>query len=133
VNIYTASKFERYAQVREYNRRLRNYGHTITWDWTTTDEFDDDGRPKPGFSDLKRHEYAMLDYAGVHACDLLIFWDHKDANGARWEAGGALWTGKQVWIIDCVAPSIFIVLPQVRLLSGWSEALSLLNPINTLL
>ena len=84
MNIYTATKFERGDILREYNQRIRELGHTITHDWTIS-ESSTDAELNP----QARHMACMADYAGVMQADLLIYWDHPKANGARWEAGMA--------------------------------------------
>src|ERR1700761_7494063 len=98
MNIYTASKFENAAVVREFNKQVRASGHPITWDWTITPEFNEAGLNAP-LTPAQRTTYGMLDYAGVMSCDLLIFIDLEDyqPNGGRWEAGIALGAGKKVW------------------------------------
>lgn len=128
LNIYTASKFENAAFVRRFNQEVRDIGHTITWDWTATREFQDDGTVLAATPE-QRVEYGMLDYAGVMSCDLLIFLDSEEfiPNGGRWEAGMAVGAGKEVWIVNYSHKVIFDVLPQVRLISDAETALCLLE------
>lgn len=127
MRIYTASKFENAAFVRNFNRKLRDLGHTVTWDWTDTREFLDDGTVTSATPE-QRVEYGLLDYAGVMQCDLLILIDFEvPVRGGAWEAGMAIGAGKEVWIVNYQHPVIFDVLPQVRLVSDPNVALSLLD------
>jgi hypothetical protein len=132
MNIYTASKFENANAVRKFNQSLRELGHTVTWDWTTTPEFNESGLIAP-LTDGQRYAYGMLDYAGVMACDLLIMLDldEYELNGARWEAGMAIGKGADVWIVNYSHLVIFDVLPQVRIVSSPNVALSLLDTRGT--
>lgn len=122
LNIYTATKWERRVEMNRINRQIEALGHQITHDWTIWEE---ENPSKDEAS--RRHSAAMLDYAGVHACDLLIYWDHPEANGARWEAGGAAWLGKPVWLVEYQNTVVFDGLPHVRDVGNWNMALSLLD------
>lgn len=128
MNIYTASKFENYEQVRDFNVALRNLGHTVTWDWTTTEEFVD-GKPtwtkRP--TEEQRYRFGMLDYAGVMQADLVVMLDGDfPLNGARWEAGIAIGNGAEVWVVNYTHEVIFDVLPRVKVVASTYEALALL-------
>jgi hypothetical protein len=126
VNIYTATKWERANELACYNDQIRDLGHTITHDWTTWETDEEQRRDPTWWETNGRKAAGMLDYAGVMQCDLLIYWDHEKANGARWETGMAIGAGKQVWVVDYQFPVIFDVLPQVKLVWSWDEALMLL-------
>jgi hypothetical protein len=127
VNIYTASKFENADFVRNFNNAVRDLGHNVTYDWTSTREFLEDGTVLKA-SPEDRYTYGMLDYAGVMACDLLIMIDFETPlRGGAWEAGMALGAGKQVWIVNYQHRVIFDVLPQVKIISDPNVALSLLD------
>lgn len=123
MNIYTATKWERRQEMRRHNNSIRTLGHTITHDWTVWEE----QNPSKDV-ESRRHGAAMLDYAGVHACDLLIFWDHPEANGARWEAGGAAWLGKPVWIVEYQNIVVFDALPHVTTFVTWAQVFDALDP-----
>lgn len=130
MNIYTASKFENYEQVRNFNIALRELGHTVTWDWTITEEFVD-GKPNwTGHpTEEQRYRFGMLDYAGVMQAELVIMLDGDfPLNGARWEAGIAIGNGAQVWIVNYTHKVIFDVLPQVSIIDTIDDTLSLLEP-----
>jgi nucleoside 2-deoxyribosyltransferase len=122
MNIYTATKWERRAEMYKINVMIRNLGHTITHDWTVWDE-----RNPSKDAESRRHGAAMLDYAGVHAADLVIFWDHPEANGARWEAGMAIGMGKPVWIVEYKNIVVFDALPQVTTFVNWDQVLEALD------
>lgn len=127
MKIYTASKFENAEAVRQFNARLREHGHVVTWDWTSTREFLDDGTVLKATPEDRR-SYAMLDYAGVMAADLVIMLDGEWAlNGARWEAGMAIGKGADVWIVNYTHRVVFDDLPQVHIIRDEEEALSLLG------
>jgi nucleoside 2-deoxyribosyltransferase len=121
VNIYTATKWERREQQNQYNREIERFGHRITHDWTVWEE---QNPSKDATS--RRHAAAMMDYAGVMQCELLILWDHPDLKGACWEAGMAAARGVPIWIVDYKYPVVFDGLPMVRIVSSWNFALSLL-------
>lgn len=127
MRIYTASKFENAAFVRDFNVKLRDLGHIVTWDWTNTREFQPDGTVLKATPEDRR-SYAMLDYAGVMACELLIMIDFTtQLRGGAWEAGIAVGAGKEVWIVNYQHTVIFDDLPQVRIVSDPNVALSLLD------
>lgn len=127
MRVYTATKFENYGAVRWFNDEVRKIGHTVTWDWTRTDEFDA-GALVPGeLPSEKRKAFAMLDYAGVMACELLILFDHPKLNGARWEAGMAVANGAEVWIVAYENFVIFDELPMVEIVESTAEVFRLLR------
>jgi hypothetical protein len=123
VNIYTATKWERRREMGTINHMIRELGHTITHDWTVWEERNPSKDPRD-----TRHAAAMLDYAGVMQADLVIFWDHPEANGARWEAGMAIGSGRPVWIVEYKNNVIFDVLPQVTTFVNWNQVLEALDP-----
>lgn len=127
MNIYTATKWERRDLMHQWNRKIENLGHRITHDWTVWEE----QNPSKDVAS-RRHAAAMLDFAGVMQADLLIFWDHEKANGARWEAGMAIGVGIPVWIVEYHNDVVFDGLPQVKIVSSWNVALSLLDERGTL-
>lgn len=124
MNIYTATKWERRQAQYKYNRKIEELGHRITHDWTTFEETMPD-------TAQRRVIAGLADYAGVMQADLLIYWDHPQANGARWETGMAAARGIPIWIVEYKNPVIFDVLPQVRIVSDWNVALSLLDSRGT--
>lgn len=126
MNIYTATKWERRREMNSINARIRNLGHVVTHDWTIWEE------ENPSKDDeCSRHAAAMLDYAGVLQSDLLVFWDHPQANGARWECGMAIGAGKPVWIVEYHNDVVFDGLPQVRTFASWREVLDELEATPT--
>jgi nucleoside 2-deoxyribosyltransferase len=124
VNIYTATKWERREAQSVINNHIEWLGHRITHDWTTWEEQE----PSAG----RRKDAAMLDLAGVMQADLLIYWDHPKANGARWECGMAVAKGIPVWIADYQNVVIFDALPQVSYFDSYDEILRLLGEPNPL-
>lgn len=127
MNIYTATKWERRREMNVINHTIRELGHTITHDWTVWEE-ENPSKDRTA----QRHSAAMLDYAGVHASDLVIFWDHPEANGARWEAGMAIGMGKPVWIVEYKNDVVFDALPQVKTFASWIQVFTLLEPATAL-
>jgi nucleoside 2-deoxyribosyltransferase len=124
MNIYTATKWERRKDQYVRNRQIEAQGHTITHDWTVWEE-----RNPSSDVPSRRHSAAMLDYAGVMQADLLIFWDHPQANGARWECGMAVTLGIPIWIVEYQNVVVFDALPQVSIVSDWEEALNALRAL----
>jgi nucleoside 2-deoxyribosyltransferase len=122
MNIYTATKWERRSEMNTINRTLESLGHRITHDWTVWEE-ENPSKDKAS----ARHSAAMQDYAGVLQADLVIFWDHPEANGARWECGMAIGAGKPVWIVHYENDVVFDALPQVRIVPTWVDAYQLLG------
>ena len=116
MNIYTATKYERADILREYNEQIRSLGHRITHDWTVYES-----SKLADESIDARHMAGMADFAGVMQADLLIYWDHPNANGARWEAGMAAARGIPIWLVEYANPVIFDVLPQVDILRDWEQ------------
>lgn len=116
MNIYTATKYERADELRVHNEHIRSLGHTITHDWTIYES------SKLADESLDaRHMAGMADFAGVMQADLLIYWDHPNANGARWEAGMAAARGIPIWLVEYTNLVIFDVLPQVEDVGTWHQ------------
>jgi nucleoside 2-deoxyribosyltransferase len=117
MNIYTATKWERRSEMNTINRTLESLGHRITHDWTVWEE----ENPSKD-TESRRHAAAMLDFAGVMQSELVIFWDHPEANGARWEAGMAIGAGIPVWIVEYHNDVVFDGLPEVSIVESWPQA-----------
>ena len=82
--------------------RLIDAGHTITFDWTTAEQF--------------CKEQAVLDKQGVMTADALVFIAEKDLRycGALVELGMAVARGIPIYVIgEAINGCIFITLPQV--------------------
>lgn len=92
-------------------------GHTITYDWTKTGEFEADGslsiNPEKDLTDGQRRMYAMLDYIGARDADAVVLLAVDDMCGAWMECGMALGAGKPVFAIGWTRWTIFKALPQV--------------------
>jgi hypothetical protein len=124
-SIYTASRFSAYERVRAFNDDARAAGHTITHDWTRTDEFGADGHPlHVAEGDLAPDvaaRYAMDDLThGVRKADVIVFLA-EDAGqggfcGALIEFGYAFACGIPVFVVAPWRPSIFWHLPNVTVL-----------------
>ena len=104
MKIYVASKFEDKERVRDAMFSLKEAGHTITKDWTTSTGF----ILKEAFEDLN----------GVRDCDIFIgFFDNPDIKykGAIAELGMAIALGKSCYIIgNELDDMIFILLPIIQ-------------------
>lgn len=90
MKIYVAGNFaEDRARCRSIARRLESFGHEITWKWFDTE---------PAY--YGGHN-ALHDLAGVRDADLLIalLRDERKWQGTWCEIGGALITGKPVFVI----------------------------------
>ena len=104
MRVYVAGKYEEKARVQEVQDQLIKAGHTITFDWTRSDE---------GFT----RNQAGLDFYGVLACEAFVFVAEKDLRyaGAFTELGIALCQGAEVYLLGPHADRcIFTLLPQVH-------------------
>lgn len=117
MNIYTATKWERRREMSSINDIIRGLGHNITHDWTIWEE-QNPSKDK----ESARHSAAMMDFTGVMQAELLIFWDHPEANGARWECGMAAARGIPIWIVHYENDVVFDALPMVESIPTWEEA-----------
>jgi len=96
--------------------RLRETGHTITYDWTQQVEevgpsHENEKAQDPEFL----HECAVADVQGVRDCDWFVAIGNKDACGTLIELGIAVGLKKPIYILDIAEfrYSIFWRLPQV--------------------
>ncbi len=108
--IYVAGRFRRYEECRALMDDLVAVGHTITHDWTRTEEFGDDGHPKATDGDLDRYAqrcHAVDDLRGVRTADMLVVLAHDSLCGGLIEVGAALAYGVPVWICDPWRHTIF--------------------------
>lgn len=123
MNIYTAARFSDYERVRAFNDDARAAGHTITHDWTRTNEFGPDGHPlhvKEG--DLAPDvaaRYAMDDLThGVRRADTCVFLADDAGEGgfcgALIEFGYACAHAIPVMVVAPWRASIFWHLPNVE-------------------
>lgn len=124
MRIYTASAFGNYRRVREFNDYARDLGHSITFDWTLTEEFDENGDLKiDRENNWDAHldggvalRYAEADMEGVTTADLLVFIaDEGEPFGALIEVGAALAYGVMIWAIQPQRRSVFWALPRVMI------------------
>jgi hypothetical protein len=121
-NVYVATKFERFVQVRVICNIIESLGHTITHNWAWDDQFDKDGNVLPWVEEYGER-YAWDDFKGAQEADLTIVWDHPDARGAIAELGITLGAGGEVWFCEQCKPLIFKRLPQVRTFGHITQAL----------
>lgn len=95
MRVYVAGKFERVAEVREIQERLRADGHEIVADWT--------GHSAAGLSGVALEDYlrdcAESDAAGVKVADALVLLHDDNCRGGFTEFGIALGAGKLVAVI----------------------------------
>lgn len=120
MKLYIASRFGNYERVRAFVDDAIAAGHTITHDWTRTEEFDEWGHPSAGDgsqlsrADQARHAQADLDAAA--AADVVVLLPIPDMAGAYMECAHALAHGKQVWVAGPGRFLIFWALPAVTVL-----------------
>jgi nucleoside 2-deoxyribosyltransferase len=133
VKFYTASKFERFLEVRYFNDQLRELGHTVTWDWTRTKEFNQFGYSvshAPLHPDDRLY-YARADVKGAREADAVILLDGPDLRGALVEAGIAIGAGKELWLVEPWKPIIFDALHVSRIFAARSDVLTFLQATAT--
>ncbi len=114
MKVYVASKFENQERVQEVQAMLKALGHTITFDWTT-------------FEQWKRKEAAKLDKKGVMDCDFILILMEKDYryNGTLTEMGIAIGSGKDVHIVGVNHnDNIFTELEEVTIHETWTDFLN---------
>jgi hypothetical protein len=140
MKFYVAGKFQNYEVVRAFADRLRDAGHEITYDWTRTDEFDEQGHPivsqYQGETDDSGDEilsyeaqkkYAHLDADGVAEADALVLFATPNVTGALIETGMALGYGIPVIVIDPARWTIFYALDLVTVVKDEEEALEVID------
>ena len=107
MKFYIAAKWQSRAEVRTLMNLLEARGHTITVDWTT--------HVNPQNQSILQ-EWAERDEEGVKQCDIFIglFRESEVGNGAVVEMGIALGLGKRIWIVgDAIDSCIFMLHPLV--------------------
>lgn len=120
--IYVATGFMNYRTAREWMNDLREAGHTITHDWTNTDEFDQYGLPMGGkLTREKNIEYGTADMEGVRQADVVVLLPYLSLYGALIEAGMAIALGKRVMVLQPTRDSVFWYLPAVEVYTDPDE------------
>ena len=89
MKIYVAAKYEAKEEVRHVYKKLFDAGHTITYDWTQSDENDERGR---------KHEIAIREVLAVETCDAFVLLPHERGKGQYTELGVALANRKPIFI-----------------------------------
>jgi nucleoside 2-deoxyribosyltransferase len=74
-------------------KKLRDAGHTITYDWAT--DFDN----AEDLDKKRTQELASDELAGVKVADCLVYLWEKDQESARYEAGMAMGLGIPVLVV----------------------------------
>lgn len=94
MKFYVAGRFQAYAKVRAMVDFLTEHGHSVTYDWTRTDEFDRYGNPVQGdphnLQRDKLREYAQKDLQGVMDAEFFVLCGDDSLAGAWVELGVAL-------------------------------------------
>lgn len=129
MRIYVASRFKNYRESRRLMDELTGMGHTITCDWTRTDEFDEHGElllteTQFEVTPVQQFVYAHQDMRGVFECDTLVLLADDDMCGAYMEVGMAIILSKTVCVIEMKRWTIFYSLPNVRLFGSREEFIS---------
>lgn len=131
MRIYVAATFTRYEEVRALNDRLREAGHSITYDWTRTAAFGPDGHPLGDGYDLPeavQARYAQEDLDAVARAEVLLALGEGDSLGWPVEVGAALAFGSCiVYLVAPRKPTVFWALPRVRVFDGVEEAMTRLG------
>lgn len=128
MRIYVASKFNRAADVKVVQGKLKAAGHTITLDWTS--------HTVAGLTGQEREDalarFAQLDLDGVVEADALVMVHDEASRGAFCEVGIALGRGIPVYVLGGRGASpdrapIFYSLPYVRHFDTVEELLELFS------
>jgi nucleoside 2-deoxyribosyltransferase len=111
LRVYVASRFKNYEAVRDFAEHCRAEGFVVTYDWTLTDAFDENGvviDPKGVPDNPKRARYfSELDLRGVRTADALVLLGQPDMKGAWVETGAALALGIPVIAVEPLPACIF--------------------------
>ncbi len=109
-SIYVASKFQQYERARRLMDDLSEAGHTITHDWTRSDQFGRNGHPvfksEQEIPTEARRGYAVADLRGVRTADLVVYLADTLSAGANVEVGSAIALGIEVYVVD---PEVYTV------------------------
>ena len=131
MRIYVAGRFTHYERCRALMDALTDEGHTITMDWTRTDEFGPDGHPKhtehgkaaPTTIPQERlARHALNDIQGCVTAELVVVLADEVLTGALIELGAALAAGVPVWVCAPYRWTIFWEHPLVTVLGSEQEA-----------
>lgn len=85
MKIYVAGKFEKKEQILEIYQKLRELGHTISYDWTTHKSI----KPYQENQELAQ-QYSNNELVGITNCDLFIFLSDEKGTTLPMEFGAAL-------------------------------------------
>jgi nucleoside 2-deoxyribosyltransferase len=131
MKIYVAGRFKSFRKVRRVIDSLKEQGHTVTYDWTRSKEFDTLGEPvsitEHEIPDSELIGYAKKDLLGVEQCDVVVLCGEPDLCGAYMEVGAALAYGKRVFVVDQQRWTIFYKLPNVTLFDSYGDLYSYLQ------
>lgn len=116
MRVYIASKFENVDEVRALQRKLKEGGHTVTFDWTA---YNDEPLKEKGLETALhayRRKCALLDMEGVRSADVLVLIPCPAMGGwgryAEFGAAGVL--HKPIIVVGECYDSVFLYLPTVR-------------------
>ena len=105
MKVYVAGKDT--SRAVSVMKKLREAGHTITYDWAT--DFDN----AEDFDAKRTQELASDELTGVKAADCLEYLREEDQESARYEAGMAMGLGIPVLVV-ADHESLFFHLPAVQ-------------------
>ncbi len=131
MRMYVASRFRNYRAVREAIDVLMANGHSITFDWTRTKEFDKQGDlaidPEVDLTPHEKVTYAFADKRGCEEADaILLLWD-EDMGGAYIEVGMGIANGAQIYVVGCERFTIFWALPNVHMFKSMVQLMMYLD------
>lgn len=133
MKIYVGATFSRYAEARAVMDALARAGHAITFDWTRTDAFGEDGHPLPLTSGgyeldpIDGERYALEDFAAVDACERLLVLAQEPSCGWPIEVGYGLAREKEVWVVAPFRYTVFWDQLNVTTFQRVEDALALLG------
>lgn len=90
MKFYVAGKFEDKERVREMIAALRQLGWHCTFDWTYGPAV---------VSDRALRDIAIWETRAASECDVLVLLSHPSGKGSYFEAGCAVASGKEVWMV----------------------------------
>lgn len=136
LNVYVAGKWEERVKVKEVMKHLESKGYYVTCDWTKHVAPE---RWKKGqgcfnadWAAKGEKTYAMEDLQGVRDCDVLVacMWNPSILYKGAWiEIGIALGLNKRVIIIGTDITTVFLGLPNVKVVETTEVMYGMLDSV----
>lgn len=85
MKIYVAAKFEKKDLVLDTFKKLKDLGHSISYDWTYHKNY----RPYDQNQEMAAH-YSQNELSGIENCDVFIYFSEDRGHTLHMEFGSAL-------------------------------------------